>query len=291
MRKMPNAFEHHPPISSGKISILSLRFIRRIAKVRPSLDHQRRRRQHLHLSKSPMQIVIPSIPGLSFAPSRTISVPRNRHPVRIAKALRRLRKLCLRKPSGGAPGLPLYSRKPDWIFPHLLHTAVHRKKPLIPEPPRLLERRHLEQTPRLISQRQRSNRRNPLRKKRSQRIPNPRTPVMPHNSKPPDPKAISKINHILRQRHSCAYPRSLFISKPCRSRSPQIRHNRPPPRLLKFPTYLTPPTRSIRPPMQQKHRPSTLRPTVLKPDLQHLRRDCLQKPPPPGQRVKLVGTW
>jgi hypothetical protein len=276
MRKMPKTFEYHPSISSSEISVLPLRLTRQITKIRPSLNHQRRRRQRFHLSKSPLQIVIPSIPNLSRTPPRPIRIPRNRHPVRIAKTLRRLRKLCLRKPPIRAPRLPLYPCKPEWIFPHLLHTLIHTKKPLIPEPSRLLERRHLEQTTRLIRQRQPCNRRNPLRKKSRQRISHPRTPVMPYNSKPLNPKVIGKIDHVLRQRHSRPYTWGLLISKPCRPRSPQIRHNRPPPRLLKTPRHLSPSARRIRPPMQQKHRLSTLRPAILKPNLQHLRRDCLQ---------------
>jgi hypothetical protein len=80
MRKMPNIFQHNSSISSREISVLPLRLTRQITKIRPSLNHQRRCRQRLHLAKSLLQIVIPSIPGLSLAPSRTISISRDHHP-------------------------------------------------------------------------------------------------------------------------------------------------------------------------------------------------------------------
>ena len=274
MRKMPHTTQPQTPISIREVALQPLRLARRIAAIRRSLDHQRRRRQRLHLTQPSLARIVSRIPRLSRKPPRSIRIQRDRSPIRIQEALRRPRKLRLFEPPRRTPRLPLHMREPHRIGPHLLRSRLHAHQPLIPEPSRLIERRHPKH-PRgwyasakaaIAVTRSGNSAANVYAALAPQSCP-----TTANRSRP---SAFAKIDRILRQRHTRTHPRRLLPQKSRRTRPAQIRRHRPPALRLQSRRNQVPAARRIRPPMQQNHRSAIPGTTFLEADLQQLRPNC-----------------
>ena len=150
MREMTDGIEQYALISPSKVSLQSFGQTRWITVVRCPLDHESRRRNRFHFVELALQGIVPGIPSLPFAPTRTISVACHEGPIRVGEALCGLRKLDRGEPAGRTPCLPLDACELDRTCLDLGRSTIDAQEPLVPESPCLLKRWNRKEALRLI---------------------------------------------------------------------------------------------------------------------------------------------
>src|SRR5207249_9415628 len=86
MREMTDGIEQYALISPSKVSLQSFGQTRWITVVRCPLDHESRRRNRFHFVELALKGIVPGIPRLHFAPTRTKRVACNEGPIRDRQA-------------------------------------------------------------------------------------------------------------------------------------------------------------------------------------------------------------
>src|SRR2546425_5654545 len=178
MREMTDAIEQYALISPSKVSLKSFGQTRWIAVVRCPLDHESRRRNRFHFVELALQGIVPGIPSLPFAPTRTICVPCNEGPIRVGEARYGLRKLHLGEPAGRTPCLPLDACELDRTCLNLGRSTVYAQKPLVPEAPCLIKRGNRKEAFRLIREGQSGDGRDPFWKQGCDCVGGSGAPIM-----------------------------------------------------------------------------------------------------------------
>ena len=154
MREMPDGIEQYALISPSKVSLKTFGQTRWITVVGCPLDHESRRRKRFYFVEPSLQGIIPRIPSLPFAPTRTICVPRNKGPIWVDKALCGLRKLYRSEPAGRTPCLPLDACELDRTRLNPSRSTIYAQEPLVPEASCLIKRWNRKEAFRLISESQ-----------------------------------------------------------------------------------------------------------------------------------------
>jgi hypothetical protein len=133
MRKVTDAFQHHPAVAADEESLLACRGGGQVAAILGALDHQRRRGDLLHLCQPACHRLVSRIAHLAIEEARAVGVKRYHFPIRVREAAGGPLELIVIEPAWRAPGVPLDAREPDWVGSNGAGTLVEAHQPLVPE--------------------------------------------------------------------------------------------------------------------------------------------------------------